>query len=75
MGTDDLEQADAVAFLLAHLRGDEPLVHELIGMHGLYPLFAATVGLMLRLLSDGGYGPEQVEQALVRWQAERRESL
>lgn len=74
---DDLEQADAVAFVLAHLRGDEAAIEAMLGMHEVRNLFAATVGLLVdRLMADtypGGLAG--LEQTLTDWQEQRRDSL
>ena len=71
----DLEQADAVAFLLAHLHGDEQLVNAQLDMHEVWKLFAATVGLLLNLLEVAGQDAAAVERTLVDWQERRRRSL
>lgn len=75
--TNEPEQADAVAFVLAHLRGDEQLVEAMLGMHEVRDLFAATTGLLVdRLLADtypGGLAG--LEATLADWQERRRGSL
>lgn len=71
---DDFEQADAVAFVLAHVRGDLELVEQQLEMHGVERLFPASVGLLLRLLADAGVDAAAVEDALTDWQGRRRET-
>jgi hypothetical protein len=73
---DDLEQADAVAFVLAHVRGDEQAIEAMLGMHEVRNLFAATTGLLVRLLDDlGGVDAAALEATLADWQERRRGSL
>jgi hypothetical protein len=72
---DDLDQADAVAFLLAHLRGDEQLIEQMLGMHEVRNLFAAVTGLLVMLLAHAGVDGDTLEQTLTDWQQRRRESL
>ena len=72
-----VEQADAVALLLAHVRGEEGTVEALLGMHeDRAAMFAATVGLLMRLLAElGGVDAAAVEATLVDWQERRRDAL
>ena len=72
---DDLERADAVAFLLAHLRGDEQLVYAQLNMHGEWKISAAAVGVLLNLLELNGMDAAAVEATLTDWQERRSESL
>jgi hypothetical protein len=73
---DDLEQADAVALLLAHVRGQEDVVEAMLGMHeDRAAMFAATVGLLLMLLEQAGVNAAAVENTLTDWQERRRGSL
>jgi hypothetical protein len=60
--SDDLERADIVAFLEAHLRGDEQAINYLIKQLGLYPLFAGVVGLLIELA-----GEDTVREYLAGW--------
>jgi hypothetical protein len=68
---DDLEQADAVAFVLAHLRGDEKLINTMLGMHEVRNLFAAVTGLLVQLLDEAGADAASVERKLADWQERR----
>jgi len=69
---DDVEQADAVAFVLAHVRGDEALVEQLLAMHEVRNLFAVTTGLLMRMLAEVGVDEARVEEMLSDWQDRRR---
>lgn len=69
---DEIEQADAVAFVLAHVRGDEAAIEEMLGMHDMRQLFAATTGLLMRLLADAGVDEARVGEMLAGWQEQRR---
>lgn len=60
------EQADAVALLHAHLRGDEHAINALLEMVGPVPLFAVTVGFLVELI-----GPDRLAVALADWQSRR----
>lgn len=72
---DDLEQADAVAFVLAHVRHDEEAIEAMLGMHEVRNLFAAVTGLLMRLLAEAGMDADAVEATLADWQERHRESL
>jgi hypothetical protein len=70
---DDLEQADAVAFVLAHLRGQEQTIEEMLDMHEVRDLFAAVTGLLLLLLTQAGVTSSMLEETLTDWQGRHRE--
>ena len=72
---DDLEQANAVAFVLAHVRGDEQAIETMLAMHEVRNLFAAVTGLLMRLLAEADVDAATVEAALTDWQERRRGSL
>ncbi len=61
------EEADAVALLLAHLRGDEQGVYAMINMVGCERLFAVTVGFLV----DQVVGRDELAAWLARWQRRR----
>ena len=46
----DVEAADIVAFLEAHLRGDEQAINTMIAVVNPYQLFAAVVGALVQAL-------------------------
>jgi hypothetical protein len=74
---DEPEQADAVALVLAHLRGDEQVIEALLAAVEPRDLFAATVGLLVNQLLAETFpgGLDGLERTLVDWQQQRRESL
>jgi hypothetical protein len=67
------EQADAVALVLAHLRGDEQAIDALLGMFDVWKLFAVTVDrVLLPVLEQAGVDAAKLEETLVDWQERRR---
>ena len=58
----DVEQADVVALLEAHQRGDEPTINYLVDQVGVYPMFAATVGFLVEVI-----GRDRLDEVLTEW--------
>ena len=73
MADDDLDQADAVAFVLAHLRHDEAAIEAMLAMHTVRDLFAATTGLLVDRLMADSYpgGLAGLQRTLEGWQQQR----
>jgi hypothetical protein len=62
-----VEEADVVALLEAHLRGDEAAIDNLIDATNEYDLLAATVGFLV-----AAFGEEQLAAVLSEWHRQRR---
>ena len=62
-----VEEADVVAMLEAHLRGDEAAINNLIDATNECDLFAATVGFLV-----AAFGEEQVAAVLNEWRRRHR---
>lgn len=72
----DLDDADGVAFLLAHLHGDEAAVEALLGIHeDRAAVPGVAVGVLLEILKTAGVDAIALEATLVDWQEQRRGSL
>ena len=67
----DATLADAVALVLAHLRGDEVAIEALLAGCEVPNLFAIATGLLTGLLSQAlPGGRTELERMLTAWQAE-----
>jgi hypothetical protein len=62
-----VEEADVVALLEAHLRGDEAAINNLIDATNEYDLFAATVGFLV-----AAFGEDHVAAVLNEWRRRHR---
>jgi hypothetical protein len=62
-----VEEADVVALLEAHLRGDEAAINHLIDATNECDLFEATVGFLV-----AAFGEQQVAAVLSEWRRRRR---
>lgn len=62
-----VEEADVVALLEAHLRGDEAAINNLIDATNEGDLFEATVGFLV-----AAFGEEQVAAVLNEWRRRHR---
>ena len=57
-----VEQADVIALLEAHVRGDEPAINAIFDTVDHYELLAAMVGCLI-----GELGEDRVRDVVVRW--------
>ena len=72
----EVGQAFVDRLLVAHVRGDEQAIEAMLAMHEVRNLFAATTGLLVRLLDElGGVDAAALERTLADWQERRRGSL
>jgi hypothetical protein len=78
-GPETVEQADVIALLLAHTRGDEKGCQELLTALGTADgvrLLSLAIGLALEVAYEalpGGRG--ELQRMLTGWQVRRRDSL
>jgi hypothetical protein len=71
-----VELADVVAFLLAHIRGEEQTCRELLGMTDGVKLLGYAIEVAIEVAAEAMPGGRvQLEQMFVSWLSRRRESL